>query len=57
MNGLFKEGKAIAVQNGPWAFKDYSDAGVNYGVAAMPKLPNGEPVKTFMGVKGWFVTN
>lgn len=57
MNGLFKEGKAIAVQNGPWAFKDYADAGINYGVAALPKLPNGEPVKTFMGVKGWFVTN
>lgn len=57
MNGLFKEGKAAAVQNGPWAFKDYSDAGIDYGVAPMPKLPNGQPVKTFMGVKGWFVTN
>jgi arabinogalactan oligomer / maltooligosaccharide transport system substrate-binding protein len=57
MNGLFKEGKAIAVQNGPWAFKDYADAGINYGVAKLPTLPNGEPVKTFMGVKGWFVTN
>lgn len=57
MNGLFKEGKAIAVQNGPWAFQDYKDAGIDYGVAALPKLPNGEPGKTFMGVKGWFVTN
>ncbi|RSK46915.1 extracellular solute-binding protein [Bacillus canaveralius] len=57
MNGLFKEGKAAAVQNGPWAFKDYKDAGVDFGVASMPKLPNGESIKTYMGVKGWFVTN
>ena len=57
MNGLFKEGKAFAVQNGPWAFKDYQDAGIDMGVAPMPKLPNGQPVKTFMGVKGWFVTS
>ncbi|WP_106496197.1 sugar ABC transporter substrate-binding protein [Lentibacillus sp. Marseille-P4043] len=57
MNGLFKEGKAFAVQNGPWAFKDYQDAGINIGIAPMPKLSNGEPVGTFMGVKGWFVTN
>lgn len=57
MNGLFKDGKAIAVQNGPWAFQDYKAAGIDFGVAPMPKLPNGQPVKTFMGVKGWFVTN
>ncbi|WP_188454199.1 extracellular solute-binding protein [Virgibacillus oceani] len=57
MNALFKEGKAFAVQNGPWAFKDYQDAGINLGIAPMPKLPNGENVGTFMGVKGWFVTN
>ncbi|SHG47477.1 sugar ABC transporter substrate-binding protein [Ornithinibacillus halophilus] len=57
MNGLFKQGKAIAVQNGPWAFKDYQDAGIDIGIAPMPKLENGQPVGTFMGVKGWFVTN
>jgi len=57
MNGLFKEGNTMAVQNGPWAFNDYSDAGIDIGIAPMPKLPNGEPVGTFMGVKGWHVTN
>lgn len=57
MNGLFKEGKAFAVQNGPWAFKDYQDAGINIGIAPLPTLPNGEAVGTYMGVKGWFVTN
>ncbi len=57
MNGLFKEGKAFAVQNGPWAFTDYEEAGIDIGIAPMPVLPNGEPVGTYMGVKGWFVTS
>jgi arabinogalactan oligomer/maltooligosaccharide transport system substrate-binding protein len=37
--------------NGPWAVAGYTDAGVNLGAAPMPTLPNGEPIKTFMGVK------
>src|SRR5699024_6909764 len=57
MNSLFKEGNTMAVQNGPWAFSDYKDAGIDIGIAPMPKLPNGEPVGTYMGVKGWFVTS
>ena len=30
---------------------------INIGVAPMPKLPNGENFKTFIGVKGWHVSN
>lgn len=56
MDGLFNEGKVASVMNGPWAFQGMRDAGIDIGVAAMPTLPNGEPMKTFMGVKGWNVT-
>jgi len=56
MDGLFNEGKVAAVMNGPWAFQGMRDAGIDIGIAPMPTLPNGEPVKTFMGVKGWHVT-
>jgi arabinogalactan oligomer / maltooligosaccharide transport system substrate-binding protein len=56
MDGLFQEGKAAAVMNGPWSFQPYKDAGVNIGMAPLPTLPNGEHVKTFMGVKGWHVS-
>ncbi|WP_100330450.1 extracellular solute-binding protein [Bacillus xiapuensis] len=56
MDGLFNEGKAAAVMNGPWALAGYKDAGIDYGVAAMPTLPNGEHAKTFMGVKGYHVS-
>ncbi|WP_370149574.1 extracellular solute-binding protein [Exiguobacterium profundum] len=51
MDQLFTEKKAHSVMNGPWAVAGYTDAGVNLGAAPMPTLPNGEPIKTFMGVK------
>ncbi|WP_347550814.1 extracellular solute-binding protein [Pseudalkalibacillus hwajinpoensis] len=57
MDGLFNEGKAASVMNGPWAFQGYKDAGIDIGVAPMPKLPNGENFETFIGVKGWHVSN
>jgi arabinogalactan oligomer / maltooligosaccharide transport system substrate-binding protein len=56
MDGLFTEGKVGAVMNGPWSFQSYKDAGINIGIAALPTLPNGDHVKTFMGVKGWHVS-
>jgi arabinogalactan oligomer / maltooligosaccharide transport system substrate-binding protein len=56
MDGLFGEGKVASVMNGPWSFQGYKDAGIDIGISAMPKLPNGEPMKTFMGVKGWHVS-
>jgi arabinogalactan oligomer/maltooligosaccharide transport system substrate-binding protein len=56
MDGLFNEGKVASVMNGPWAFQGMRDAGIDIGVAPLPKLPNGDPVKTFIGVKGWHVT-
>jgi arabinogalactan oligomer / maltooligosaccharide transport system substrate-binding protein len=56
LDGLFQEGKVASVMNGPWSFQPYKDAGVNIGMAALPTLPNGDHVKTFMGVKGWHVS-
>lgn len=57
LDGLFNEGKVAAVMNGPWAFQGYRDAGIDIGIAPLPTLPNGEAVTTFMGVKGWHVSN
>ncbi|MDC2864907.1 sugar ABC transporter substrate-binding protein [Bacillus sp. BP-3] len=56
-DGLFNEGKAASIMNGPWAFQAIEKAKIDYGVAPMPKLPNGQPMKTFVGVKGWHVTS
>ncbi len=35
---LFKEGRAAAIINGPWAWSGYGEAGVNYNVARLPRV-------------------
>lgn len=55
-DGLFKEGKVAAIINGPWAFAEYKKAGINYGIAPLPKLSNGQYPTTFIGVKGYYVS-
>ncbi|KQN62927.1 extracellular solute-binding protein [Erwinia sp. E602] len=56
IDSLFTEKKAAAVINGPWAFQPYQAAGINYGVAPLPDLPNGKPMSSFLGVKGYVVS-
>jgi maltose-binding protein MalE len=34
---LFKDGEAATIINGPWAFAGYGEAGVDYGVARIPR--------------------
>jgi maltose-binding protein MalE len=34
----FKEGCAAAIINGPWAWSGYADAGIDYGIARIPKV-------------------
>lgn len=56
IDSLFTEKKAAAVINGPWAVEPYQKAGINFGVVPLPKLPNGQPMSSFMGVKGYVVS-
>lgn len=56
IDSLFTEKKAAAVINGPWAFQPYQSAGINYGVAPLPELPDGKPMSSFLGVKGYAVS-
>jgi len=49
---LFKEGRAAAVINGPWAWAGYKRAGIDYGIARIPKMPGGRwsaPVTSSLG--------
>lgn len=55
-DGLFQEGKLAAEISGPWAFGDYKEAGINYGIAPFPKLDNGEYPHTFIGVKAYYIS-
>ncbi|XTZ39766.1 extracellular solute-binding protein [Salmonella enterica] len=56
IDSLFTEKKAAAVINGPWAFQPYEAAGINYGVVPLPALPDGKPMSSFLGVKGYVVS-
>jgi arabinogalactan oligomer/maltooligosaccharide transport system substrate-binding protein len=56
IDSLFTEKKAAAVITGPWSFQPYKDAGINYGVAPLPLLPNGQHMKSLMGVKGYSIS-
>jgi maltose-binding protein MalE len=38
---LFVEGQAAMLLEGPWALSQIKDSGINYGVAAIPDLPEG----------------
>jgi arabinogalactan oligomer / maltooligosaccharide transport system substrate-binding protein len=52
---LFKEGKAAAIINGPWAYSDYAKLGV--GFATLPNVTaTGKPASPFVGVKSLWVT-
>ncbi|NIY47063.1 extracellular solute-binding protein [Cedecea colo] len=56
IDSLFTEKKAVAVINGPWAFQPYEAAGINFGVVPLPLLPDGKPMSSFLGVKGYVVS-
>lgn len=56
MDGLFTDGKLAVCLTGPWAFSNYKKAGINYGIAPLPKLDNGEYPHTFVGVKGYYIS-
>ena len=51
---LFKEGRAAAVINGPWAWAGYGSAGVDYGIARIPKM-GGEWAAPVISSKGYSV--
>ncbi|OYW73627.1 MAG: sugar ABC transporter substrate-binding protein [Aerococcus viridans] len=52
----FIAGDAAAIIGGPWSAASYDEGGVNYGIAPMPELPNGESYQPFGGGKGWIIS-
>jgi arabinogalactan oligomer/maltooligosaccharide transport system substrate-binding protein len=57
LDSLFTEGKAAAVISGPWNIQPYKKAGIDYGVAVLPTLPNGKHMRSYIGVKSWNVSS
>lgn len=53
----FIAGKVGALIDGPWVAASFKEAGVNYGVAKIPTLPNGKDYSPFAGGKAWVISN
>ncbi|MFS0864986.1 extracellular solute-binding protein [Fredinandcohnia sp. 179-A 10B2 NHS] len=56
LESLFTEGKAAAIISGPWNIEPFTKAGINYGVAKLPGLENGENMSAFVNVKSYNVS-
>ncbi len=55
--GLFTAGDLAVTLTGPWEFDNLNKSGINYGIAPLPKLENGNYPKQYMGVKGYYISN
>jgi arabinogalactan oligomer / maltooligosaccharide transport system substrate-binding protein len=55
IGSLFNSGKVMYRLTGPWDIQPAKDAGINVGVAPLPKLDNGKYPTTFSGIKAYYV--
>ena len=53
----FMSNKTAAIIDGPWQAQTYKENNINYGVAKIPTLNNGQPYQPFGGGRGWVVSN
>lgn len=52
---LFNEGKLMFNMDGPWAVDGHRKAGVNFGIAPLPVLDNGQHPTSFSGIRALYV--
>ncbi len=57
MEGKFSSGKAGMIIDGPWAVAGFKAKNVNFGVAPLPALAKGKPMRPFVGVQGFLVNS
>lgn len=50
MNTMFSAGEAPYVITGPWSIADFTNAGINFGIAPLPRMDNGIRPKTLSTV-------
>ena len=55
VTSMFNDGRAAMVVNGPW-FLGEIDEGVDYGVALLPEIAEGQRAKPYLGSEGIFLS-
>lgn len=53
--GMMEAGQIAMTINGPWRELPLIRAGINYSVAKLPTLPNGQPLLPFAGIQAMLV--
>ena len=53
--GMMEAGQLGMTISGPWRETPLAAAGINYGIAVLPSLPNGQPMKPFVGCQAMLV--
>jgi arabinogalactan oligomer/maltooligosaccharide transport system substrate-binding protein len=48
---MMEQGQLAMTIDGPWREVPLTEAKINYGVAKLPTLPNGNPMRPFLGVQ------
>lgn len=56
IDGLFTSGKLAYTINGLWSVTAYENAGIEVGVAPLPKMPNGKYPTSYLGVQAIYVS-
>lgn len=57
MNAGFQNGTIAMVITGPWSIASYREAGVDFGVTTLPKLPGSNtPPQSFSGIRALYVS-
>ena len=54
---LFITGKAPYLVAGPWAIGDIKEAGIDYGISAIPAFKGGATARPFLGVQLFYVSS
>ncbi|MFY0760134.1 maltose ABC transporter substrate-binding protein [Metabacillus dongyingensis] len=57
ISSFFNDNKLMYRISGPWDIKNHEEAGINFGIAPLPKLDNGETPKSFSGIKAYYVNS
>lgn len=53
VEGMMEQRQLAMTISGPWREAPLTQAGINYGVAVLPTLPNGQPMRPFVGVQAF----
>lgn len=57
MNAGFQDGKIAMIITGPWAIQGFKDAGLDFGIAPLPKFEGqANPPASFSGVRALYVS-